>query len=75
MSENIAFTERTIAKVQRLSIEDGPFVEAITEYLMKHDRLAYNFGRKLWWVKHPSQGMQVAVWMMPACEPFEERVK
>lgn len=69
MTENVAFTERAIERVRRASIEDSPFVTAITEYLMRTGRLAYDFERRLWWVNHPGQGWQVAVWMMAACEP------
>lgn len=63
--ENLGFTDRVIAKVQRLSIEDGPFVEALTDYLTLHGRIAYDLKRNLFWVIPPTGAPQVAVWMMP----------
>lgn len=71
MSENRAFTDRCIAKLQRLSITDGAFVQAGTEYLIGHGRIAYDFGRNLFWALPPSGSPQVAVWMMPVCSALE----
>ena len=73
MSENLAFTERAIAKAQRISIE-SLFGRVCFDYLFRQGRMAYDFDHRLWWVEHPSQGWQVAVWMIPACEtPFRQR--
>lgn len=69
MSENISFTERAIIRAQRLSVE-STFALALTGYFIRLGRMAYDFERRCWWVKHPSDGWQVAVWMMPACEPI-----
>jgi len=68
MNENLAFTDRCIAKLQRLSIEQL-FCQVGTDYLMRLGRMAYDFERRLYWVKLPNGTWQVAVWMMPACEP------
>jgi hypothetical protein len=67
VSENTAFTERAINDAQK-----RPFdlkAAAITDYLIGQARLRYDLTHKLWWVNHPSQGWQVALWM--PCEPLE----
>lgn len=66
MTENLAFTDRCIAKVQRMSI-DKLFVAAVTVYLVSHGRLSYDPRRNLFWVRPPSGPAQVAVWMMSVC--------
>lgn len=66
-TENIAFTDRVIAKAQRLSIEDGKFPVTLTDYLMRHGRIAYDVGRNLFWVQPTTGSPQVAVWLMPIC--------
>ena len=65
MSENRAFTDRCIARMQRQSITDGPFAIACTEYLMRHGRIAYDPKRDLFWTAPSNGPPQVAVWMMP----------
>jgi hypothetical protein len=70
MAENIAFTERVIADVQKRPLDLK--AQAITDYLMRFGRLAYDLAHKLWWVNHPSQGWQVAVWLTDACEELSE---
>lgn len=72
MSENLGFTERAIAKAQKLPAEDL-FCQSITDYLFRHGRLAYDLTHKLWWVKLPNGTWNVAVWM-PA-EPLEDADK
>jgi hypothetical protein len=69
VSENVGFTERCIAQAQHLS-GDNLFCQAITDYLLRSGRLAYDFTHKLWLVDHPSQGWQVAIWL-PG-EPLED---
>ncbi len=63
--ENIAFTERVIKTLMPRSIEDGMFEVSCHEYLMRMGRIAGDDTRALFWVNHPSAGLQVAVWMMP----------
>lgn len=67
MSENLAFTDRCIAKLQHMSVDEGGMASALSDYLERHGRLIYDAGRNLFWVRPPSGAMQVAVWMMPAC--------
>jgi hypothetical protein len=74
VSESAAFTERCIAKLQRMSIENGLFAEALHDYLMRHKRIAYDVDRNLFWVKPPTGNPQVAVWMMPVCLAAEKEL-
>jgi hypothetical protein len=62
VNENLGFTDRCIARLQRLSIKDGLFAMALTSYLVGHGRLFHD-GR-LFWVRPPSGPMQVAAWMI-----------
>lgn len=59
-----AFLARAIHKAQRLSVED-PFCAAINEYLIRAGVMVWDEERGLFWVNHPTEGYQVAVWMMP----------
>lgn len=70
MSENIAFTEKAIARAQRGSIEQ-PFCAALNAYLFKLGRVAWDDARALFWVAPPSGKPQVAVWLMPVALRFE----
>lgn len=69
--ENLAFTERVIARAQRISIE-CLFAQACTDYMIRWRRLAYDPDRNLFWVRLPNDRWQVAVWMTPAREHFEK---
>lgn len=64
MTENRAFTERCIAELQKASIA-APKAQAMTRYLMRHKRLAYDDAHDLFWVSPVTGQPQVAVWMMP----------
>jgi len=65
MSENRAFTDRCISRLQRIGIHDGLFAVACTGYLIRHGRIAYDAERDLFWTSPTSGPPQVAVWMMP----------
>ena len=70
MAENTAFTERAIRKIEPRSIEE-PFVEAITDYLFRMGRMAWDDARALFLVECPARGWIVAVWMMPVALKLE----
>jgi hypothetical protein len=72
-AENLGFTDRCIARLQHMSIEDGVFASALHAYLVKHGRIAYDLDRNLFWVKPTSGQPQIAVWMMPVCIAAERR--
>ena len=61
---NRAFLAKAIDKAQHLVIGDG-FCDALNEYIRKADALFWDEARGLFWAKHPNDGMQVAVWLMP----------
>jgi len=71
MKESIAFTERVIRTLGQRSIEDGLFELALHDYLVLVGRIVWNDSRALFFVNHPSDGWQVAVWMMPIALQFE----
>lgn len=65
MAENLAFTERTIRKLQRRSILNGLEEEAMAHYLFRQGRMHFDMERNLFWVDVPNGPPQIAVWMMP----------
>ena len=72
MSENTAFTAKAIARAQHMG-EGDRMREAVTEYLSRTGRIFWDDARALFWVNHPTEGMQVAVWLMPEALKFEPR--
>jgi hypothetical protein len=68
MNENIAFTERCISRLHRMSIADGWFAMSLHEYLVRQGRMIFDAERGLFWVITPKGQLQVAVWMMPIVE-------
>lgn len=70
---NKAFAAKAIDTAQRMSITE-PKCAAINEYLMRAGLLAWDDDRALWWVHHPIDGPQAAVWLMPVALQFEPRV-
>jgi hypothetical protein len=61
---NAAFIERVINKVQHMDPKNSIFCIVLTEYLFNAGVMAYDKSRDLFWVNHPSQGYQVAVWLV-----------
>jgi hypothetical protein len=67
-----AFVGKAINRAQHLSITDK-FCAALNEFLTARGLVAWDDARALFWVKHPQDGWQVAVWLMPAAQQFEPR--
>lgn len=67
INENKSFTSRCIAKAQSRSIAELE-IQAITGYLVRFERLAYDPSCDLFFVETPQDGWAVAVWMMPATQ-------
>lgn len=59
----MTFLAKAIDKAQRLD-PSAKITPAITEYIIRRGALAYDFKRQLFWVKHPDNGWQVAIWMI-----------
>jgi hypothetical protein len=70
MSVNRAFLAKAINKAQHLALGD-PFCDALHSFIGKGSTIAWDDSRALFWVEHPFDGWQVAVWMMPAANAFE----
>ena len=70
MVKNGAFLAKVINRLQRLSIET-PFASALHDYVMRNGTIVWDDARALFWTKHPQDGWQVAVWMMPVALKFE----
>ena len=64
------FLEKAIAKAQRGDISE-PFCAALNRYLFNAGVMAWDDERALFWVRHPSAGWQVAVWLMAVASQFE----
>lgn len=62
MAENKSFTDKLIARAQRLAATD-PFVPVAREYLTRHDRLITDYARGLFWVVPSFRPAQVATFM------------
>jgi hypothetical protein len=75
---NKAFLARAIdrcngnGKYDGLSIEDM-FCVALDKYIAAAGVLAWDDDRGLFWVEHPVDGWQVAVWRMPVATMFTGR--
>lgn len=67
---NKAFLAKAIDRAQHLSCEDR-FCGALTEFITKAGALAWDDTRALFCVKHPFDGLQVAVWLMPVALRFQ----
>ena len=67
MSENLAFTDRLIRRLQGRPCAPGAseamFRQAGTDYLITASRMGFDLERGLWLVNSPQDGWQVAIWM------------
>ena len=67
-------SNRSIAKVvDRLQQgeRDPAFRNLLSGWLFSQSRVAWDDHRVLFWVNHPDEGWQVAVWMMDASMQFQ----
>ena len=62
-----AFLAKAIRKAQSLSITDS-FCQALHGYIAREGKISWDDARGLFWTKHPQDGWQVAVWLMPVAE-------
>ena len=67
---NRAFLAKAINRAQHLSIE-GLFCQALNDYIARQTQIAWDDDHALFWVRHPDDGWQVAVWMMPVAEQIQ----
>ena len=72
MRENTGFTPKSTARRQHMG-EGHRMRQAVTEYLSRTGRIFWDDARALFWVNHPTEGMQVAVWLMREALKFEPR--
>jgi hypothetical protein len=69
----MSFLGKAINKAQHTDI-NHPFGAALNEYIFRHGQVAWDNERALFWVNHPQEGWQVAVWMMPVAAKFEPEI-
>jgi hypothetical protein len=67
---NRAFLARAIAKAQHLVLGDT-FCNALHAYIKRNTQVLWDDARALFWVQHPFEGYQVAIWLMPIASLFE----
>lgn len=71
---NKSFLVKVINRAQRDTVE-SPFGMALTEYCIRAGVLAWDDDRALFWVEHPVDGWQVAVWLMPVAAHFQPQAR
>jgi hypothetical protein len=77
MADNQAFIAKAIDRANgRMKGQCGlaagePLCDAITAFLIRRELLVWDDYHALFWVRHPTEGWQVAVWMMPVANQFQ----
>jgi len=67
----MSFLGKAINRAQHETVATA-FGQALTEYIAKKGKLAWDRERGLFRVNHPADGWQVAVWMMPTANEITQ---
>lgn len=70
----MSFIAKVINRAQHESCETS-FGSMLTSWIAEKGLLAWDDERGLFWVNHPIDGWQVAVWLMPVALMFEPAKK
>lgn len=66
-----AFLTKCIDRLQHMALDESEFTNVLHHFVAGNAPVVWDDKRALFWVCHPNDGWQVAVWMMPAAEKFQ----